>query len=261
MNFATDRHGDLSRALIPSGRGALTRRCRARRVRGDSVSDRPSVRLACGSAGDPSWRRHAPSGLEIVPGGDETSALLRISPASAGGRARNAVLTIDGPRPEVISPASAGGRARQILATDMPRPEVISQPITRRAWNAEIVSKGRPQAVYNANRIARANKLGAAMVHARLRTCDAASSACNIWDSAWRSRGAKFANLHAVGRCCSTFRRVFRSAAKVAWTSKLVSTASPRPLWPVDLPCASTVRSPWAGSEKRPGYFSGEDTP
>ena len=45
---------------------------------------------------------------------------------------------------------------------------------------AEIVSKGRPQLVMNSNRIARATKLGADLAHARLRPCDAASSACNI---------------------------------------------------------------------------------
>lgn len=45
---------------------------------------------------------------------------------------------------------------------------------------AEIVSKGRPQLVMNSNRIARATKLGAALPHARLRPCDAASSACKI---------------------------------------------------------------------------------
>lgn len=51
-------------------------------------------------------------------------------------------------------------------------------------FGSEIVSKGRPQAVYNAHRIAQANKSGAALSHARLRTCDAASSAINFHRSA-----------------------------------------------------------------------------
>ena len=157
-----------------------------------------------------------------------------------------------------ISTASAGGRTRQNCSLDeTPRPEVISQPITRLARNAEIVSKGRPQAVYNANRIARANKLGAALPYERLRTFDAASSADKTWYSAWRSRSAKFANLHEVGGCCDTFRRVSGSAVKAARTSKLVGTITPRLIRPVDLPCAYSVRSPWAWSEKRPSYFSG----
>lgn len=45
---------------------------------------------------------------------------------------------------------------------------------------AEIVSKGRPQRSARRNRIARATKLGADIMNARLRTCDAASSACNM---------------------------------------------------------------------------------
>ena len=49
---------------------------------------------------------------------------------------------------------------------------------------AEIVSKGRPQRSAHRNRIARANKLGAALSHARLtarrQSCDAASSAYNM---------------------------------------------------------------------------------
>ena len=48
----------------------------------------------------------------------------------------------------------------------------------------EIVSKGRPKRCARRNRIARANKLGAALRYARLtarrQSCDAASSACNI---------------------------------------------------------------------------------
>lgn len=135
MNFRTERHGDLGRALIAFGSGALTRRCRARRVRGASVSDRHAVMLACGSADGHSWRTKAPIGLGIVPGRDETSALLS-----------------------------------------------SSQPITRLSVSDEIVSKGRPQLVMNSNRIARANKLGAAPLNARLQTCDAASSACNTWN-------------------------------------------------------------------------------
>lgn len=51
-------------------------------------------------------------------------------------------------------------------------------------FGSEIVSKGRPQAVYNAHRIAQANKSGAALSHARHRTCDAASSAINANRSA-----------------------------------------------------------------------------
>ena len=60
--------------------------------------------------------------------------------------------------------------------------DIISQPITRRCVVHGIVSKGRPQLVMNSNRIARANKLGAAPLYARLQTCDAASSAYNTWD-------------------------------------------------------------------------------
>jgi hypothetical protein len=133
MNFETERHGDLGRALIAFGSGALTRRCRARRVRGASVSDRHAVMLACGSADGHSWRIQAPIGLGIVPGGDERSAL-----------------------------------------------QSSSSPITRRGLETEIVSKGRPQAVRTAHRIARATKLGADLDHARRRTCASASSAYNM---------------------------------------------------------------------------------
>ena len=257
MILTIDRHGDLSRTQIPSGRGALTRRCRARRVRGGSVSDRFAAQLACEAADGFSWCRHTPSGLEIVPGGDERSALLSISPASAGGRTRQ-ILATDMPRPEVVSPRTVFGRRSPSVV----RGGSIYEADHEARGSAEIVSKGRPQAVYNANRIARANKLGAALAHARRRTCDAASSACNTGHSAWRSRGAKFANLHAVGRCCSTFRRVFGSGDRIgrgiaaAERDEIAALARP-----ADLPCVATVRSPWAGSEKRPGYFSGEDMP
>ena len=166
MNFSTERHGDLCRALIASGSGALTRRCRARRVRGASVSDLQAVMLACGSAEGHSWRTLAPIGLGIVPGGDERSALLS-----------------------------------------------SSSPITRLAWNAEIVSKGRPQAVYNANRIARANKLGAALPNARLQTCDAASSACNPWYGLAECP-ARISESSVGWECVAAhFRRVYKSAA------------------------------------------------
>ena len=133
MNFATERHGDLGRALIASGSGVLTRRFRARRVRGASVSDLQAAMLACGSAGRSFLATQAPIGLGIVPGGDERSAL-----------------------------------------------QSSSSPITRRGPEAEIVSKGRPQRSARRNRIARANKLDAALPYERRQTFDAASSACNI---------------------------------------------------------------------------------
>ena len=164
MNLATTRHGTTNRAMIPSGRLALTRRCRARRVRGATVSDRPSVRLACGSADDPSWRMQAPIGLGIVPGGDETSALPPISLAGASGRARQ----------------------KSSATNEVPRPDVISEADHEARGITEIVSKGRPQRVMNRNRIARANKLGSSLLHARLtalrQSCDDASSACKIWN-------------------------------------------------------------------------------
>ena len=176
MNLGTDRHGDLSRTSNASVSGVLTRRCRARRVRGASVSDLQAVMLACGSAGRSFLATTAPIGLGIVPGGDERSAL-----------------------------------------------QSSSSPITRRGPEAEIVSKGRPQAVRTAHRIARANKFGAALLHEQRRMCDAASSACKTWDSAWRSCGAKFANHRSCG---NSFRQ--------------------GPF--AEGPC-----------ENRPGYFQGED--
>lgn len=157
MNLATTRHGTTNRTQIPSGRGALTRRRRARRVRGATVSDRSSVRLACGSEDDPSWRMQAPIGLGIVPGGDETSALPPISLAGASGRARQ----------------------KPSATNEVPRPDVISEADHEARGITEIISKGRPQRCARRNRISRANKLGAAIPYARLRTCDAASSACN----------------------------------------------------------------------------------
>lgn len=45
----------------------------------------------------------------------------------------------------------------------------------------EIVRKGRPQRCARRNRIARANKLGAALSYARRRTCDAAPRATKTW--------------------------------------------------------------------------------
>lgn len=164
MNLATTRHGTTNRAMIPSGREALTRRRRARRVRGATVSDRPSVRLACGSADDPSWRMQAPIGLGIVPGGDETSALPPISLAGASGRARQ----------------------KSSATNEVPRPDVISEADHEARGITEIVSKRRPQRVMNRNMIARANKLGSAITHARLtarlQSCGAESSACKIWN-------------------------------------------------------------------------------
>lgn len=160
MNLATTRHGTTNRAMIPSGREALTRRRRARRVRGATVSDRPSVRLACGSRGRSFLAQQAPIGLGIVPGGDETSALPPISLAGASGRARQ----------------------KSSATNEMPRPDVISEADHEARGITEIVSKGRPKRVMNRNRIARANKFGAAIPHARLQSCDAASSACKIWN-------------------------------------------------------------------------------
>ena len=161
MNLATTRHGTTNRAMIPSGREALTRRRRARRVRGATVSDRPSVRLACGSRGRSFLAQQAPIGLEIVPGGDETSALPPISLAGASGRARQ----------------------KSSATNEMPRPDVISEADHEARGITEIVSKGRPKRVMNRNRIARATKLGAAILpHARLQSCDAASIACKIWN-------------------------------------------------------------------------------
>ena len=93
MTFATERHGDLGRALIASGSGVLTRRCRARRVRGASVSDLQAVMLACGSARRSFLATQAPIGLGIVPGGDERSALLSSS----------SPITRRGPEAEIVS--------------------------------------------------------------------------------------------------------------------------------------------------------------
>lgn len=226
MNLATTRHGTTNRAMIPSGRGALTRRRRARRVRGATVSDRPSVRLACGSRGRSFLAQQAPIGLGIVPGGDETSALPPISLAGASGRARQ----------------------KSSATNEMPRPDVISEADHEARGITEIVSKGRPQRVMNRNRIARATKLGAAIPHARLtalrQSCDAASSACNIgWERGEApARNSQIITQMGVGM--TTFDW---------WAGTRSDTCLD---WPVGLPCASTVRSPRIGCENRLNYFA-----
>ena len=241
MNFRTERHGDLFRALAASGREAWIGRRRARRVQGDSVSGRPAVRLACGSADGHSWRRLAPIGLGIVPGGDETSALLSVSPASVGGRARQILDAHDGAsRAVYFSPRTVFGRRSPSFV----RGGSISKADHEARGSSEIVSKGRPQAVYNANRIARANKLGAAPLDARRRTCDAASSACNTW-------------YWSVAKPRREIRKSLRSWEVLQHLSTDSKSAAvmPRLLRSVGSPCA--VHRPFAegGGKYRPSYF------
>lgn len=199
MNFATERHGDLVRALIASGSGALTRRCRARRVRGDSVSDHKSVMPVCGSDVRSILAAHAPIGLGIVPGGDERSALLS-----------------------------------------------SSSPITRRGQEAEIVSKGRPQAVRTAHRIARANKLGVVRQTTCLQTCGAASSATKI----------------LVIGVAKPVREIRKSSRSWEWVGPLSTDKKEARLVRVSSgPSArlATANRPFAegGGKYRPSYFQG----
>lgn len=71
-------------------------------------------------------------------------------------------------------------------------------------FGSKIVSKGRPQAVYNAHRIARAKKLGAALPHARRSTCDAVSIATKTLGRFAECRASISENLTRLGACCST---------------------------------------------------------
>lgn len=104
---------------------------------------------------------------------------------------------------------------------------------------AEIVSIGRPQAVYNANRIARANKSGAALPHARRRTCDAASIACKMVKGS-RSALRVSPKLSVGWECAPThFRRMLIARRFV---ELFQSVGSPR--------CA-TFRLPRGGHKNR----------
>ena len=91
---------------------------------------------------------------------------------------------------------------------------------------AEIVSKGRPQLVMNSNRIARATKLGAALSHARLRTCDSASSACKTLQ---RERGEAPARNSQIITQMGVGRATFDGRSE--------SSACPSSNRPVGLPC------------------------
>ena len=115
-------------------------------------------------------------------------------------------------------------------ATIGPSSSILS-PIPGRGLEAETGSKGRPQAVYNAHRIAQANKSGADLPHARRRTCDAASRAISCNRSAeCLARISEI--LYRLGVCASTLstgeqkrgsRRVFTgpSARLDPWTVRL----------------------------------------
>ena len=68
----------------------------------------------------------------------------------------------------------------------------------------EIVSKGRPKRCARRNRIARANKLGAALSHARLQTCDAASIATKTLGRLAECRASISEILTRLGVCGNT---------------------------------------------------------
>ena len=102
---------------------------------------------------------------------------------------------------------------------------------------AEIVSKERPQLVMNSNRIVRASKSGAARPNARLRTCDAASSADNTLE---HERG------EAVARNSQILTQM-GSAERLISTGVLKRGMFRVSRRPVDLPCADTVRLPRGG--------------
>ena len=105
---------------------------------------------------------------------------------------------------------------------------------------AEIVSNGRPQLVMNSDRIARATKLGAALAHARLRPCDAASSACKIGN----------------GSVAKPQREIRKSSRRWEWLGTLSTGVLKRGAIRVLIGqsaclALSTVRSPRIGCENR----------
>lgn len=110
----------------------------------------------------------------------------------------------------------------------------ILSPIPGRGLEAETGSKGRPQAVYNAHRIAQANKSGADAA-ARLRTRGSAPSACKPWDRLAECRARISEILYRLG--------VF---AKTLSTGKQ-GTARAVNQRPVGSPRSATVRLPRAG--------------
>lgn len=109
-------------------------------------------------------------------------------------------------------------------------------------FGSKIVSKERPQRVMNRNRIVRATKLGADIMNARLRTCDAASSADNTLE---HERG------EAVARNSQILTQM-GSAERLISTGVLRRGMCRVSRRPVDLPCAATVRLPRGGGKYRP---------
>ena len=100
---------------------------------------------------------------------------------------------------------------------------------------AEIVSKGRPQRSARRNRIARATKLVAALLHARLRPCDAASSACKIGN----------------GSVAKPQREIRKSSRRWEWVGPLSTGALKARLVRVligQLACLARLRSVCRGS-------------
>lgn len=174
-----DNHGDRKTRTIL--------RVRVQRGRRPSVVSVVDGRIGCRRRG---VRNAGRIGLGIAPERGDT-ALDLISAASAAVKSANStVLTIETPGATV-----GGNRAIQLKADHEAR------------GIAEIVSNGWPQEVYNSNRNAEANKLGAAHAHARRRTCDAASSACKILDrfAAYLARYAEvLGRLGVFARTLST---------------------------------------------------------
>lgn len=148
---------------------------RAQRDRGVSVK----AGIVCPVA----TSRITPIGLGIAPGGDETAALYSISPAGAGGR-------------------TLQGFGRQFSYVQ--RPDNSSITDHEVCFRSKIVSKGRPQRCARRNRIARANKLGAALSYARDRTCDAASSATKTRNRLAECRALISEILTRLGACTTT---------------------------------------------------------
>lgn len=74
----------------------------------------------------------------------------------------------------------------------------ISQPITRRAVSAEIVSEGRPQRSARRNRIARANKSGAAGTRGRRQASASAPIATKTWYHGGLGRGERISKSSGV---------------------------------------------------------------
>lgn len=200
MTRTTDNHGDQKARKIL--------RVRVQRDRRPSVIGVCARRIRCRLRGV--WYSGR-IGLGIAPGRGDT-ALDLISAASAAVKSANStVLTIETPGVTV-----GGDRAIQLKADHEAR------------GIAEIVSNGWPQEVYNSNRNAEANKLGAALAHARRRTCDAASSACKILDrfAAYLARYAEV--LGRLGVCCSTLSTCVVSAdyPRSGGTSARLDTAT-----------------------------------